>query len=68
MAGIMTQAAKAAHATAASLLSASPIKVGDKLPLGKVKEKGPTAEEAFDLGKVAGKIVIVRLAVLCSAI
>ncbi|KLO16871.1 Redoxin [Schizopora paradoxa] len=61
MAGIMTQAAKAAHATAASLLSASPIKVGDKLPLGKVKEKGPTADDAFDLGKVGGKIVIVGI-------
>ena len=45
---------------AASVLSASPIKVGDKLPLGKVKESGPTPDDAFELSSVKGKIIIVR--------
>jgi peroxiredoxin len=59
MTSIITGAAAAAHSTAASLLAASPIKVGDKLPAVKVKEDDP--ESKVEIHNVNGKVLIVSL-------
>jgi len=57
MASIVTSAAAAAHSAAASLLAASPIKVGDQLPAVEVKEGAP--DKKIAIHNIPGKIVII---------
>jgi len=56
---VLGTTAGAAHSAAATILAASPIKVGDQLPAVKVKEGGPT--ETIEIHNVPGKIVIIGL-------
>jgi hypothetical protein len=62
MAAVISGVAEAAHAAAANLLAASPIKVGDQLPKVDVKEDDP--ETKIKITDNAGKILIVRLSSL----
>jgi len=58
MTSILTGTAKAAHSTFASLVAASPIKVGDPIPEIGLKESSPT-ESSVKLNSLPGKIIIV---------
>ena len=57
MSSIITGAAATIHSAAVSILSASPIKTGDQLPMVKVKEDDP--ENKIDIHNISGKILIV---------
>ncbi|KZT38414.1 Redoxin [Sistotremastrum suecicum HHB10207 ss-3] len=57
MASIVNSLATSAHSAAASLLAASPIKVGESLPDVPVKEDNP--EEKISIHNIPGKIIIV---------
>lgn len=60
LASTAASAAKAAHAGAASLLSAAQVKVGATIPSSTVKEDDPQA--AFSLGEgLTGKNIIVDI-------
>jgi len=56
MTSIVSSVAVAAHAAAANLLAASPIAVGDKLPVVEVKEDDPETKINIP---ITGKIVII---------
>lgn len=59
MASLVSTAAKAAHSTAASLLSHAPVKAGDKLPLTSTVKAAGAPRDAITLS-ATGKTVIVR--------
>ncbi|KZV65729.1 Redoxin [Peniophora sp. CONT] len=58
MASLVSTAAKAAHSTAASLLSRAPIKPGDKLPLTTTVKAAGAPRDAITLAST-GKTIIV---------
>ena len=66
MASLVSTAAKAAHSTAASLLSRAPIKPGDKLPLTTTVKAAGAPRDAITLNST-GKTIIVSRACLTYA-
>lgn len=57
MSAIIAGTAAKAHSVAASILAASPIKVGDNLPAAPVKEDSPDSKT--DIHNIDGKILLV---------